>query len=91
MACPRIVARGGYRAPDSALEAPGVGNIVDIPCLDWLALRRGTRIWVSDGGVTGKGDVAGESLRRQARRICRRARIQRVASAAEAVKRLRSA
>jgi hypothetical protein len=87
----RIVARGGYRAPDSALEAPGVGNIVDIPCLEWLASQRGPRIWVSDGGVTGKGDRGGPNLRDQAEQICRRARIQRVRTASDAVKHLRNA
>jgi hypothetical protein len=87
----RIVARGGYRAPDSALEPPGVGNIVDIPCLDWLASQRGKRLWVSDGGVTGKGDRGGPSLREEAEQICRRARIQRVRTASDAVKHLRCA
>jgi hypothetical protein len=52
----RIVARNGRRAADEALDPPGSGNIVDLPCLEWLAEQRPPRIWVSDGRVTGIGD-----------------------------------
>ena len=56
-----------------------------------LARQRGPRIWISDGGVTGKGDRGGPTLRHQAQQICKRARIECVPSAQEAVKQLRVA
>ena len=85
----RIVARNGRRAADEALDPPGSGNIVDLPCLEWLAAQRPPRIWVSDGRVTGIGDRGCAVLRRDSKELCKRARIERVRNLAEAEKRLR--
>jgi hypothetical protein len=68
---------------------PGVGHIVDVPCLEWLAKQRGPRIWVSDGRVTGCRDQGSETLRRRSKQICRRARIHRAENAQDAVSWLR--
>jgi hypothetical protein len=87
----RIVARDGRRASDADLFLPGSGNIVDLPCLEWLAVQRRPRIWVSDGRVTGVGDRGSPVLRQRAEELCRRARIQRVGDLGEAEKQLRCA
>ena len=86
----RVVARDGRRAADSSLAPPGVGNVVDIPCLEWLGQQRGPRWWISDGRVTSVGDRGSASLRRHAEELCRRHRIQRVRTVDEAEKRLRT-
>jgi hypothetical protein len=81
----RIVARGGWRAAAEDLEPPGVGNVVDIPCLEWLMTQPGPRCWVSDGGVTGVGDRFSELLRLRSEDLCRRGRIHRAPDPAQAV------
>jgi hypothetical protein len=48
-----IVASKGKRASRDNIKPPGGGNVVDGPCLDWLAKQRMPRVWISDGGVTG--------------------------------------
>ena len=82
----RIVARDGWRAADGDLKPSGGGNVVDLPCLEWLATQRERRIWVSDGHVTGVGDRGCRQLRREAEDLCRRAGITRVGSAKDAEK-----
>jgi hypothetical protein len=44
------------------------------------------RIWISDGGVTGKGDASSRKLKARCAVICRRANIRRFRTAAEAAK-----
>lgn len=53
----RVVARGGKRASARNLKPKGGGNIVDAPALEWLATQPEPRVWMSDGGVTGVGDM----------------------------------
>jgi len=79
----RIVARAGRRASPEHLAPYGGGNIVDEPALRWLASQPGPRFWVSDGGVTGVGDVGSAEIRRRCDEICRAA-IRRFPSAREA-------
>lgn len=80
----RVVADGGLRAPDSALGGLGRGNVVDLPALEWLARQPKPRIWISDGGVTGVGDVFSRELRNACERVRARAGIRRVDTLDEA-------
>ena len=83
-----IVARQGRRVRHLP-EAPG-GNGVDGPALlyasQYLRTRRSLPIiWVSDGGVTGRGDVSSSQLHREVERICKRHNIVRVETVHSAV------
>lgn len=75
----RVVADGARRAADAQLKGAGSGNIVDLPALAWLARQPAPRLWVSDGGVTGKGDQPSRALKEQCFALCKRSRIRRVA------------
>jgi len=88
----RILARGGRRVPDRLVGPPvdASGNVIDGPALRWLATKPGPRIWVSDGGVTGTGDLQTRELRAEAQRICRGAGIRRVDDVDAAVALLRA-
>ena len=54
------------------------GNIVDGPALRWLARQPGPRFWISDGVVTGEGDMQSVDLVVDVIRICGKAAITRV-------------
>lgn len=87
-----IVARQGRRVRHLP-EAPG-GNGVDGPALLYASQHLRTRrslpiIWVSDGGVTGRGDVSSAQLHREIERICKRHNIVRVETAGQAVSMLK--
>lgn len=82
-----IVARKGRqvrRLPDF----PG-GNGCDAPALSYgVSLRANSRqpvIWVSDGAVTGYGDVSTGGLKKQCQRLVRRHGIHHVETVREAV------
>jgi hypothetical protein len=81
----RIVAWGDRRARAEHLEPYGIGNVIDVPALRWLARQPTPRLWISDGGVSGVGDCGSEELEREAARICTAARIQRCGSLDDAV------
>ena len=74
----RIVGRDGYRAAPEALHLGRSGNVVDLPALKWLAKQPGPRIWVSDGGVTGSGDLPNDAITKACRDLCRAAGIKQV-------------
>ena len=80
----RIVGRGNRHADAAHLEPFGCGNIIDVPALRWLARQPGSRIWISDGVVTGRHDVPAERIRAECKRICRNSGIVRVETADEA-------
>lgn len=82
-----VVSKGRLAAPED-LRAFGRGNIVDLPALEWLARQTAPRIWLSDGGVTGVGDVPSPELTARCRAVCRRARIRRVLTAQQAARAL---
>ena len=87
-----IVARQGRRVRHLP-EVPG-GNGVDGPALLYASQHLRTRrslpiIWVSDGGVTGRGDVSSAQLHREIERICKRHNIVRVDTASQAVSMLK--
>lgn len=84
----RIVARGDYRAATSDLVGFGTNNVVDLPALQWLAKQPGPRVWLSDGHVTGVGDVTTRAITQRCREICAQGRIVRVATAAAAAEAL---
>lgn len=84
----RVVARGGRCAGPGAYERFGGGNVVDLPALEWLARQPEPRLWISDGGVTGEHDQSSPEIRARCATVVRRGRIDRVASAEEAVRRL---
>lgn len=84
----RVVARGGRRARPEDLVPFGSGNVVDLPCLEWLSKQTQPRLWVSDGGVTGVRDKSSPRIRRRCAAVVRRGRIERLGSAKEAVRRL---
>ena len=54
--------------------------------LEWLAKQPEPRIWISDGGVTGKHDTPSRSLKTRCATICRRSNIQRVDGVTAAAK-----
>ncbi|HEB88821.1 MAG TPA: hypothetical protein ENI85_04550 [Deltaproteobacteria bacterium] len=84
----RVVADRGRRARAEDCGTRGIGNVIDLPALHWLAGRPAPRFWVSDGGVTGVGDEPCETLSEACRQLVGRARIQQVASVKEAVEAL---
>lgn len=77
-----IVIQKGQRVESSKKirEYIGGGNVVDGPALRWLITQNEPRVWVSDGSVTGKGDVGGENLRREAAEISAFGHVTRVHS-----------
>jgi len=82
----RIVARDGKRADAAHLVPKGRGNVVDEPALAWLARQQEPRLWISDGGVTGVGDVTSPELQRRCAELCRRGRVTRVRTVEEAAR-----
>lgn len=81
----RIVAKNGRRAASAHLESFARGNVVDEPCLEWLAHQRGPRVWISDGGVTGINDTPSAALRRRCGRLVARSGIRRAKDVEEAL------
>ena len=86
----------GKRATDKEIAGPESfkgpmvgGNIIDGPALDWLASQPEPRLWVSDGGVSGKGETQNRVLLSEAVSKVRRGRIVRVDRAPEAAELLR--
>lgn len=73
-----IVAKKGKRASVDKIKPPGGGNVVDGPCLDWLATQRQPRIWISDGGVTGVGDSSAFDFVKDAALKMKRGKIKRL-------------
>lgn len=67
-----IVAKDGMRLSDYDIEdlPHHGGNVVDGPALEWLGEQHGTKVWLSDGGVTGCGDASVTMLRAKAKRLC---------------------
>ena len=84
----RVVVRNGRRAAPRDLEPYGGGNIVDLPALEWLARQPAPRVWISDGYVTGCGDITTDALKKRCREICAEAGIVHVPDAAGAAKAL---
>ncbi len=64
----------------------GYGNVVDGPALKWLARQEHPRIWVSDGIVTGMGDLNNPELSQEAYAIARNANILRIPDLSTAIK-----
>ena len=67
------------------MHLSGAGNIVDGPALHWLGKQMMPRIWVSDGYVTGIGDMPAPNLTREAAALCKKYHIIRVGNLNEAV------
>jgi hypothetical protein len=86
----RVVARGDRRAPSEYFKPFGVGNVVDLPALEWLAKQPEPRWWISDGCVSGAGDEGCEVLLEQCHELAKRARIERVDDAEAAIAALKS-
>jgi len=76
-----IIAKKGKRASKDRIKPPGGGNVVDGPCLDWLAKQRMPRVWISDGGVTGIGDGAHIDFVKDAAVKMKRGNIKRLGNA----------
>jgi hypothetical protein len=74
-----IVARGGRVADIRSVHRGYTeGNVVDGPALEWLGRQPEPRLWISDGVVTGVGDITTPRLLLEAATLCRRFRIRRV-------------
>lgn len=74
----RVLAKDGRRVTGDLVTRPsGCCNVIDGPALDWLAAQPAPRFWLSDGGVTGIGDVGGSWNTEYAKNVCDRARITR--------------
>lgn len=84
----RVVVHDGFRATPHALETTARGNVVDLPALQWLAKQPGPRIWISDGGVTGCGDIPTTAIERRCRAVCKEGSIVRVRDARAAARTL---
>ena len=80
----RIVGRAGYRAAPEAFHLGLGGNVVDLPALRWLAKQPGPRVWVSDGAVTGSGDLPNDEITKACRELCMTAGIKQVRDATRA-------
>lgn len=80
-----IIAARGKRAAVKDIKPPGSGNVVDGPCLDWLAKQKKPRIWISDGGVTGIGDGATYDFVKDAALKMKRGDIKRLGNAQELI------
>jgi hypothetical protein len=78
----RIVSDGVRRTEAAHLAPFGRGNVVDVPALRWLAKQPLPRLWVSDGKVTGVGDLGSKELQERCTELCRRGRIRRVETVA---------
>lgn len=84
----RVVVKNRKRVERGLFSPPAEGgNAIDGPALRWLAEQPGPRIWVSDGGVTGRG--AGKRLHEDACRIQAKYRIRRVMTFTDAAEALR--
>jgi hypothetical protein len=71
-----IVASRGRLAELSGFDTLfGPGNVVDIPALEWLCHQREPRTWISDGIVTGEGDIRSAVIDARAKDLVRRGRI----------------
>ena len=86
----RVIASRGRRAASEYCGRFGMGNIVDLPALEWLAKQPGPRLWLSDGGVTGVGDAACEELLEACLELVDRMRITRVDDTSAAIEALES-
>lgn len=60
-------------------------NIVDVPALEWLTKQKPPRIWVSDGGVTGKDHNQYPIIPRTCTYLCLRHGIIRVQTVEKAL------
>lgn len=71
------------------LPRPNGSNGMDFPALEWAIKQRQRQsspvIWVSDGGVTGKGDAFHEDLVMECIRICKKEGVYVVPSPKEAI------
>lgn len=81
----KILAKKGLVVQQANVCTEGGGNVVDFPALQWLAKQEEPRIWVSDGGVTGVGDLAGTMNRVECFELAHRARILRTQTASAAI------
>lgn len=85
----RIVARAEHRAESEYFEPFGMGNVVDLPALEWLAKQPMPRLWVSDGHVTGVGDEGCLEILEACRAVEKRGGIRRLESPQKAIAVLR--
>lgn len=79
----RILAERGLMTETPKDYKFPVGNIVDVPALEWLATQPEPRYWISDGGVTGNDDQSIEAVEVRAWEIVRSARITRLEKTAD--------
>jgi hypothetical protein len=86
----RVVARGDRRATNKFFKPFGSGNVVDLPALEWLAKQPEPRWWISDGCVTGADDKGCEVILERCHELAKRARIERVDNAEQAIAALKS-
>ncbi len=86
-----IIAKDGRMADvdNDRPQWPG-NNLVDGPALEWLGEQKRPRLWVSDGQVTGIGDVMSEYLKIECQLTSVRKRIRRVRYPEDAVNLLKS-
>lgn len=76
-----VVARNGATAAETDLQPRWSGNVVDGPALEWLIQQEEPRLWVCDGGVTGKKDATAPNLTEDAIRIATSGRVRRIPDA----------
>jgi len=66
----RVIVRSGKRVPPNEMRLPYMGNVVDLPAIDWLTRQPAPRVWVSDQQCTGVGDRGSTTLRTACVRMC---------------------
>lgn len=86
----RLLADKGFVAQREFRTHAGAGaNLIDGPALMWLAKKNEPRFWVSDGLVTGSGEVTNATLKAECKYICTRYHIKRVPHVEEALREFR--
>lgn len=84
----RILAEKGRVVADAPLDWNGT-NECDGPALEWLLRQGGPRFWISDGGVTLRGDYECQAASDHCAVLCRWGNIERIASMRLAIDRLK--
>jgi hypothetical protein len=80
----RILARDGRRVTGDFVRRPaGSCNVIDGPALDWLTRQPEPRYWLSDGLVTGVGDVSATGNTQYSLKVMHEAKITRVKTTAD--------
>ena len=74
----KIVAKEGHIAEADDCFVTGRSNVIDLPALHWLQRQAAPRIWLSDGAVTGIGDIPSHQMNTLCSEAVKEGKISRV-------------